>query len=376
MLYAYRFLDNLVLLYPVYTLLFADTGLTVWQISALFVIWSLATIVFEVPSGAWADSTSRRRLLVGAPLLTAVAFGLWVYAPGFWVFVLGFLLWGLKTALTSGALEALVYEELSRYDAESRYAAVMGRAEVGAVAAVTIAGLVAAPVFTAGGYVVVGLASVAVSVLAAVTALLFPEFRACDDEDELGWSTALQHGVGEARRSRTVRHALILVVVVASVWGALDEFTPLLVESFDVDVATVSLLMVVVWAGAAIGGLLAERLGELDDRGFALLLSCGAVLLGGSGLLGHPVAVLGLAAGFGVMQLATVIADARLQHSITGPARATVTSLAGMSTDALTLVVYGSYALAGSSSGHATAFAVLSLPYLVAAAWLRRPRIH
>ena len=40
----------------------------------------------------------------------------------------------------------------------------------------------------------------------------------------------------------------------------------------------------------------------------------------------------------------TVVADARLQDSISGPARATVTSLAGMSTDVATVAVYGSYA--------------------------------
>jgi hypothetical protein len=41
------------------------------------------------------------------------------------------------------------------------------------------------------------------------------------------------------------------------VWGALDEYTPLLIESIGVSDNDVALLMVVVWAGAAAGGLLA-----------------------------------------------------------------------------------------------------------------------
>jgi hypothetical protein len=41
----------------VYTLLFSDTGLSVWQISSLFIIWSVSSLVLEVPSGAWADAT-------------------------------------------------------------------------------------------------------------------------------------------------------------------------------------------------------------------------------------------------------------------------------------------------------------------------------
>ena len=47
-LYAYLFLDDFVLLYPVYTLLFADAGLSVWQISSLLVIWSVSSAAFEV----------------------------------------------------------------------------------------------------------------------------------------------------------------------------------------------------------------------------------------------------------------------------------------------------------------------------------------
>ena len=82
------------LLYPVYTLLFSDSGLSVGQISSLFVIWSVSSLALEVPSGACADATSRKWLLVIGPLLTAVAFGLWVGSPAYWVFALGFLLWG------------------------------------------------------------------------------------------------------------------------------------------------------------------------------------------------------------------------------------------------------------------------------------------
>ena len=52
MLYTYRFLDDFVLLYPVYTLLFSGAGLSVWQISSLFAIWSVSSIAFEVPSGS------------------------------------------------------------------------------------------------------------------------------------------------------------------------------------------------------------------------------------------------------------------------------------------------------------------------------------
>ena len=88
----------------------------------------------------------------------------------------------------------------------------------------------------------------------------------------------------------------------------------------------------------------------------------------------HPVGVLPLAAAFSIFQLATVVADTRLQNSISGPARATVTSLAGMSTDVGTLVVYGSYAALAEIGGHPGAFAALMLPYMFVAVILATNR--
>jgi MFS family permease len=366
-----------VLLYPVYTLLFGDTGLSVWQISSLFVIWSVSSLVLEVPSGAWADATSRRRLLIIGPLLTAIAFTLWVAAPGYWVFALGFVLWGLKSALTSGALEALVYEELQRVHASEKYAALMGRGQVAGVVAAMCSSAVAAPMISAGGFVAVGAGSVAACVSASLVAMLFPENRIQSGEEaDLGWADTLGAGLAEARRSSSVRSAVILVAVIASIWGALDEYTPLLIESGGVTAADVSLLMVVIWAGASAGGLAAGRVAHWRSTAFAVFVCAGALLMAAGALSRHSLGVITLAAAFGVFQCATVVADTRLQSSITGPARATVTSLAGMSTDVATLAVYGIYATLVDLGGHPGAFTILMLPYLAIAFWSRLGRIE
>src|SRR5512138_1676674 len=120
-LYLYSFLHDLILLYPVYVLLFADTGLTVAEISSLFVIWSVTAFLLELPSGVWADAVSRRLLLCLAPVLGAIGFGLWTAVGSYWAFLVGFVLWGTQGAMQSGALEALVYEELEHLHATDRY---------------------------------------------------------------------------------------------------------------------------------------------------------------------------------------------------------------------------------------------------------------
>ncbi|MFJ8582177.1 MFS transporter [Micromonospora sp. NPDC093277] len=385
-LYGYAFLTDFVLLYPLYVLLFADTGLSVGQISSLFVLWSASGVVLEVPSGAWADALSRRLLLTLAPLLPAVAFALWVLVPSYPVFAVGFVLWGAGGALRSGTLEALVFSELDRVGAADRYARLLGRARTAEVLAAAGSGALAGPVFAAGGYRAVGAASVLAALLAAAVATRFPEHRpaapvvaaapaegepgVAGRSDEAGWLASLRAGLTEARADRTVRAALLLVPAVTAIWGGLDEYTGLLARDTGVAEATVPLLLLLLWAGLTVGGLLAPVGERLTNGGYAGLLVLAASALAAGALAGRPAGFVLLAVAFAAFQLATVLADVRLQARITGPARATVTSVAGMATDLTIVVFYAGYGLVAGVTGNRVAFALSALPYLAVAAWL------
>jgi hypothetical protein len=95
--------------------------------------------------------------------------------------------------------------------------------------------------------------------------------------------------------------------------------------------------------------------------------------MAGGSLSGHPAGLVPVALAFAGFQVATVVADTRLQDRITGPGRATVTSVAALGTDGLTILVYGAYAVL-APAGPATAFVLVILPYfLVAGALWRNP---
>ncbi|MFF0243251.1 MFS transporter [Streptosporangium sandarakinum] len=447
-LYAYTFLDDFTLLYPLYALLFADTGLSTAEISSLLAIWSLTSLVMEIPSGAWADTVSRRLLLVLAPLLAGAGYALWFLFPSYGAFAAGFVLWGTAGALQSGALEALVYTELEREDAVGRYAGIMGRARALGTGAVMAATALAVPLFAAGGYSLVGVASVLVCLVCAAVAAAFPEHRthrshrgtggrdgdpvpdardgdpapdtrdrasgpdapdALDvpDRDRAPGSDArdrdggpggdaedrddgtgeeaepsspraylgmLRAGLREARGDRAVRRALLLVPAVAALWGALEEYVPLLAAGTGVATETVPLLVLLVSAGVAAGGFLAAAGSRLTGRGLAVLLAVGAVALGAGAAAGNALGFFAIAAAFCVFQTATVLADVRLQNTIAGPARATVTSVAGLATDVASLGVYGGYAAASAVAGHGMIFTLSAVPYLLIALFLASRR--
>jgi MFS family permease len=364
-----------VLLYPLYALLFAGSGLSTAEISSLFILWSLTGLALEVPSGAWADTVSRRRLLALAPLLSGAGFGLWVLAPAYGTFAVGFVLWGAQGALTSGALEALVYEELDRAGQSGRYAELMGRATaLGTVASAAAIGL-AAPVFAVGGFAAVGAASVLACLATSAVGATFPEHRAARGRRESGWAayaSAIRAATREIRRSPPVRRAMIAVPAVTAVWGSLDEYLPLLALETGAAVGAVPLLGLLVYAGVAAGGLLAGRSSRSTGPRLAALLLTAATALAAGALMRVPAGFALVAAAFCLFQIVTVVVDARLQDAIEGDARSTVTSLASLGTEVLVIGCFAGYAAGAAFASHAHLFAAGAATYLAVAAVVAR----
>ncbi|WP_248959724.1 MFS transporter [Sphaerisporangium perillae] len=354
------------LLYPVYAVLFAGTGLSTAEISSLFVIWAATSLLLEVPSGLWADAFSRRRLLVVAPLLTASGYAAWTFFPSYASFAIGFVLWGAGGALRSGTLQALVYEELARVGRSSAYARLMGRSEAISTAAIMAATVLAAPVLAMGGYLAVGCASVAVTLLGALAGRSFPESRGPSPEGQ-GFGTVLRDGVREVRRAPRVRSALVLVVVLMGA-GALDEYIPLLAESTGAGASAVPLLVLLVTAGTTLGGWFAGR----GTRWAAPALALAAGCLAAGALDGRPAAMILVAVAYGIFQWAMTAAEARLQDRIADRARATVTSMAGFGADAVTVPVYAAYGLGSTRLGPGPLYALAAILYLLIALALWR----
>jgi hypothetical protein len=259
----------------------------------------------------------------------------------------------------------------------------MGRATATGTVASAAAIALAGPVHAAGGFAAVGAGSVLACLAAAAVGAGFPEHReravrgarragegggAGGEDAGRGMAALLGEGLALVRADRRVRGALLLVPAVWAIWGALDEYAPLLAVEAGADVAAVPWLVLVVYAGVASGGLLGGPASRLGPRGLAAGLAGAAVALAAGGLLGSPWGFVCLGAAFCGFQVVSVVAEARLQDAIRGPARATVTSLAGLLTELASVAVFAAYAAGSAAFGHATLFALFAAAYLPIAA--------
>jgi len=97
------------------------------QIALMTAVGSIATILFEIPTGAFADIVGRKKAIVLSYLLFAVSMLLTAYSQTFIVFVLLGVASALVNALYSGSLEALVYDTLKESGREVEYDQVISR---------------------------------------------------------------------------------------------------------------------------------------------------------------------------------------------------------------------------------------------------------
>lgn len=357
-------------LYPLYALLFADHGMSDAQISGLFVVWAVVSLAAEIPTGALADHVSRRTLLAWCGVLQAAGFAAWTAWPTPAGFVAGFVLWGIGGAFFSGTTEALLYDTLAVAGDADAYARVRGRVAAAGLAAQVPAGLAAAPLYALGGYALVGWVSVAVSLGAAALARGLPDHRPPDaggDEDEPGYVEALREGVREAVGSAAVRGALVASAGLLSL-EALEEYDVLLAREWGVPTGWVPLAVVWLPLAGALGAAVAGRLSGARMPVLAAALGAGVALVAAAAVARVPYGVLAIAAFYGVFRAVRVVVDMRLQHRITGSARATVTSTAEFAGGVLGIGAFGLWALWG-------VWGLLALATVVVAAlpWLVRP---
>lgn len=380
-----------------YALLFADAGLSTSQISTLFVIWSVVAFAFEVPSGALADAWSRRGLYAIGEVLTAVGYALWLIWPAFPGFALGFVLWGLGGALSSGTLEALVYDELAAEGRSGDYAKITGRGGTVAILAMLAATLLATPAFAVGGYRLVGIASVATVTLGGLLALSLPQPRSRtgtegDDHIDASYVALLRAGLRESTSSGRVLRTVAIAALLPG-FSALDEYLPLLARDRGAPTAGVPLLFALTALAMAAGSALAGRVGSdpspIDGRNpidrpgqpwtgrawrprpLPAAVTTAALLLAGGALIPHISGMVAVSAAFGLLEFAIVRAETNLQDQITGPARTTVLSVSGFAAEVFAVVLYAWFAL---DLALPVLFALCAVPLLLTAATAaRRP---
>lgn len=361
------FSSELILIYPVYAVMMQGSGINPLELSLLFVIWSVAALVFEVPSGVVGDLVARKHVIVAGGGIKAAAFAVWFAAPTFTGFALGFTLWSLGSAARSGTLQALLHDSLADQGRLQDFARVYGRGRAAQGAGVVIALL-------CGGYAAEQdyALPLALSVLAPlISAWLVWRFvvepprgaaETVTEGDTPGFSSTLAAGIREIRGNLKLLLVVAMFALLAGSPGMLEEYLgPRLDAAPDFSLSAIGVWYAVVWCAHTLGVAVAYRFRGWSLQRLALWYVLASLLLVVSQAV--PVGLMPLLfAGFFLLcGVAEVMLETSLQRHIRSHARATVTSIAGMAMEAWGVCLYLLIGLCAIGYGWRAAFVLVGM---------------
>ena len=360
-IYLYRFLDAFKLIGVIFALFFSQSGLDPFQISLLISIWSVTTIILEVPMGVFADKYSRRNLLIIGLVINAIGFGFWMMG-GFINFAIGFVLWGIKNTLTSGTLEAFVYDELAAFKQEDQYEKVSGRMggvfSIGLVASAIVGGLVAEI-----SYNWVLVASVFTTLLAAAILMTIRQVKVVQSTGETKYFEIIKQAVYQIRNNPALLSVILFICVVFAAFGASDEYWTLIFEQLKFNPRGIGILVAGVYGLSALAGYTTHYYKQsLKALPYGLVLISGLLFI----LLGFSKSIWLLPLAFMAIylyQVASIKLEAEMQSQIKSSQRATISSIKSL---AFELAYMGFVLLFGFAGGQLGVISILPIVGVVA----------
>lgn len=322
----YRFLDAVKLVGVLFALLFAHHGLSPFQIAILISIWSMTQLLLEVPLGTIADTYPRRNLLIIALLALALGFVLWLHG-GFIFYALGFILWGFKNAMTSGTLEAFVYDELRVSGQEASYERVNAKLEGAFWLGVTISAMLGGLVATVS-YDLLLISSIVTTLLAVVMLLTIKSVRPLQSTGESKYLDTLKNALREICTNTSLSGVIVFSCLIFATYGAADEYWGLIYQALEMPVSVVGTLVALGYGAFALAGWTLHLYNHEKMRGKEYyLLVVSALIFIFAGLLKTYLSIPLIFLGMYIFKVAQLKFDAKFQYTIKSDQRATISSL-------------------------------------------------
>ncbi|MBI4147808.1 MFS transporter, partial [Candidatus Woesearchaeota archaeon] len=99
---------------PVLALFYIASQVPLEQFAIIMSVFSLSTLLLEVPTGVMADLLGKKKTLLISRFLYIIEIYVIAFYNGFWPFLIAKIISGIGVSLSSGTSEALLYDTLKR----------------------------------------------------------------------------------------------------------------------------------------------------------------------------------------------------------------------------------------------------------------------
>ena len=100
--------------HSILTLILFEKGLTIANIAVVQAMYSLAILLFEIPSGLWADLYSRKQLYILSNVMLLIICLLIYYSHNYYLTCFIWFLYGVSDSINSGTIEATIINDIKK----------------------------------------------------------------------------------------------------------------------------------------------------------------------------------------------------------------------------------------------------------------------
>lgn len=220
-LYGFAFFNKFLLLTPVYAIFMQENGLTDLQLSTMFIISSVATILGQMPITFITNRVGQRWAMIVGQILKIIAILLWLIYPTYAGFVLGMVLWGVQAGFRSVAFEGLVYDSVMESGHRREYTRILGRKSTYESIGVALSAFGSLLMFL--GYTWVTWASVFAILLSILCLILVPYRPIQRKVQKIQFKKMLRTGIKVCFKTPCLVSIMVLTLLVGNV-PYLDDF--------------------------------------------------------------------------------------------------------------------------------------------------------
>ena len=336
--YIFKIFSDFIFIYPYYALMMREQGITDSGYSTLMIIWVLPIFIFEVPSGIIADKYNRKAVIVVGQLIRSFGYLTWVLKPDFIGFAIGFICWGLASTLRSGALEALIYDNLLAINQEDQFSKIESKSIFFKTISIAIVTLLSSYLIDYGFELLIYLSLI--SLLICILAILTIKDHRLEDECSVKNKSFIAI-FKEGSRDLFQDKALVFLTVLGVVFmisGMLDEYWGLLLEDLGYSYSVIGKIILIIMIVESSTMLLIPKFE--NNKNFSFFILIGGLLLLSTAFNGIIVIVCFIIFN-SFFKLYENVISIRFQKTIDSGARATVTSFKGVLEELLCIGYYG-----------------------------------
>ncbi len=336
-----RFFGDFTPIVPYMALFFIQHNITVSQISFLFLLWAFSILVLEIPTGMLADKINRKTILILSRLIKLFCFVVWLAWPNFIGFAIGFILWGLATALDSGAFQAFLYDHLHTYKSHDLFSKYYGNASswsfIGLLCSALISAFLIHLQWSYNSLLIISILSMTVS----GTLFIFapsPKKKTIHQKEESIFSNT-QNNIKLIWSNSLLFSFFVIGITAGGIKGALEEYYPLLLSNGGIALSLVGVSIAGFEFMKSLGSFLAGRI-QKNHLSQLMLLILISILLLGIGLSHGWILIAIIAILTLIDAMLWILNDTAIQDISNHQNRATIASYKNFGTELVALIAF------------------------------------